>query len=338
MSDQILTDDEKEALLEGVATGEIEVQSIAGPRYAKVREFEIPERSRIATNTFPRLQSLNQRFANRFGRLAEQLVNADVEIESGTVESCSFGEFCDRNTEFSIAIEFSAAPLPASGLIYVGGDLVRQLVESFYGGGENDPVEHTPDAFTPGETNVAALFCGDILTTLAQVWEPLLDTEHTRLGTHLSTDIIDGFEAGDTVVCADFSIGFLQQRHTFHIVWRTTMLASLLPVFEGQKRERDAAQDAYWEHAIRARITDTHVGISSQIGSSQLTLGAVAELSPGDVIDIGDPQKSTLFVKDVPVLEGTFGVHEGHYALEAKQWLATGKPWANPNSTTDQRN
>ena len=56
MTDRVLTDDEKEALLEGVATGEVEVQSTDGPRDADVQPFEISERCRLVSNSFPRLQ------------------------------------------------------------------------------------------------------------------------------------------------------------------------------------------------------------------------------------------------------------------------------------------
>lgn len=321
MSDKILTDDEKDALLDGVSTGEVEVQTFAGPQYAEVREFEVPERSRIATNSYPRLQRLNKRLASDASKLAEQFLNAEAEITAGDLDSCSYGEFCDRTPEFSLVVQFSATPLVGSGLIYVNAELVRQMVEAFYGGIGNEPMDHATDIFTRGEISVAALFCSYITKALAEVWRPVADTEHAQVATHLSTDLIDGFDNSDVVICAEFEIEFSSQRHTFRIVWPTSMLASLLPVFEGQKRERDPAQDALWERAIRSRVTDSVVGISSRVGHSELTLRAVAELAPGDIIDIDNPRKSTVFVKQVPILEGLFGVHEGRYAIEATDWL-----------------
>ena len=208
MPDKVLSDEEKDALLDGVATGEVEVQSFDGPRYAEVRDFEIPERSRIATNSYPRLEKLNRQFANRASKLAEQMVNADAEISAGPINSCSYGEYCDRNTEFSLVIEFSASPLDRTGLIYVNGELIRQLVESFYGGEGNEPADHAPDVFTRGETSVAKLFCRDVMNTLAEVWKPLVDSEHEHVAVHLSSDIIDGFDNGDTVISADFVLEF----------------------------------------------------------------------------------------------------------------------------------
>ena len=172
MTDQVLTDDEKDALLDGVATGEVEVQSFDGPRYAEVRDFEVPARSRIATNSYPRLDKLNRRFASRASKLAEQMVNNETEINVGALETCSYGDYCDRNTEFSLVIEFKAKPLDGPALIYVSAELVRQLVESFYGGEGNEPADHPADTFTRGETSVAKLFCREMLNTLAEDWQP----------------------------------------------------------------------------------------------------------------------------------------------------------------------
>lgn len=331
MSDPVITEDEKDALLDGVTNGEIEVQSFDGPRYASVSDFEIPDRSRIVTNSFPRLQKLNHRLANRLGKLTDQLLGTETEISSRAVETCQYGLFCERINDLTLIVEFAAKPLRGSALLYLHGDLVRQVVESFYGGSENEPADHAADNFTPGECSVASLFAKDLMATLAEVWQPLIETEHEQIALHLGTDIIDGFDMSDPVICAEFELCFSGRQQPFQIVWPTLMLAPLLPVFEGQKRERDAAEDARWQEAIRSRITDSVVSITSRVGDKQSTLGVVAELSPGDIISIDDPRNSTVFVEKVPILEGRFGVHAGRYAIEATDWLESDTAGTTPS-------
>ncbi len=321
MNDKVLTDDEKEALLDGVAAGEVEVLSNVGPQYAEVQPFEIPERSRLVSNSFPRLQRLNQTFAGRLGKLAEQLVSAETDVEATDVNCGSFGEFSERNTGTSLIVEFSANPLVGSGLIVLGNELVGHLVEAFYGGFGNESTPHSNDYFTPGEISVATLFGKDIMQTLADVWRPVMDTEHNLVATHQNSDIIEGFDVSDRVIYAEFELRFLKHQQSFQIVWPAAMLGPLLPVFEGQKRERDPAQDALWARSLRSRLTDSVVQISSRVGKSKMTVGRVAALEPGDIIDIDNPRLSTLFIKHVPLLNGRFGVHEGKYAIEATDWL-----------------
>lgn len=321
MTDKVLTDDEKDALLEGVATGEVEVQSNAGPLYAEVKPFEIAERSRLVSNSFPHLQRLNHRVALRCSKLIEQLVSAETEITPSGVESCAYGEFTERGSGLSLLVEFSAQPLEGKAFVALPADLVGHLVEAFYGGFENESTPQLSEFFTRGEISVAALFGNDVINTLAEVWRPVMATEHQRIATHLNTDIIEGLEASDRIICASFDISFLKMQQTFQVVWPMSMLVPLLPVFEGQKRERDPVQDALWERSLRSRLTESVVGISSRVGNAEMTLGQVAELAPGDVINIDNPNVSTIFVNQVPVIKGRFGVHDGKYAVETTDWL-----------------
>ena len=323
MTDKVLTDDEKEALLDGVATGEVEVQSAAGPLYAEVSPFEVPARSRLVSNSFPRLQSLNVRVANRLSKQAEQLVSAETEVTAAGIETSQYGEFCERTGGLSLVVEFSAKPLDGSGLLILNAELVAHLVEAFYGGVDNESTHQVSEFFTRGEISVASLFGKELFGIIEDIWRPVMSTSHTQEATHQNSDIIEGFDASDRVVCAEFEVSFLNNQHTFHVVWPVSMLGPLLPVFEGQKRERDPAQDALWERSLRSRLTESVVGISSRVGKSRMSLGEVARLTAGDVIDIDNPRLSTIFVKQVPVLEGRFGVHEGKYAIEATDWLGS---------------
>ncbi|MBT8099826.1 MAG: FliM/FliN family flagellar motor switch protein [Gammaproteobacteria bacterium] len=323
MTDPVLTDDEKDALLDGVANGEVEVQTGRGPQYASVKPFQIAARCRIVSNSFPRLQSLNTRLAGQFSKRFEQLVSAEASIRSVGIETCPFGQIGEGDTQASLVFDFSAQPLPGAALIYLDAGLVKQVVESFYGGSGNDAAENIDDVFTRGEISVAGLFCSELLQAIEPLWQPLVNAEYELGRTHRSTDVIDGFDPGENVIAARFDIEFLERSMPFQIVWPQSMLTSLLPVLEGQKRERDAAEDARWAQALKSRVKDLVVGISSRVGDARLTLGAVAEWVPGDIINIDDPGNSTVFVRDVAILEGRFGVHAGRYAVEAGNWLGS---------------
>lgn len=321
MTDPVITDDEKDALLEGISSGEIEVHSTKGPTYASVTPFEVGPRSRIVTNSFPRLLSLNRQFAGRMGKQAEQLLNAETEVTFKHVESSTYGEFCERINGLSLIVEFTPEPLHGSALINLNSDIVETIVETFYGGVGNDSERPQADFFTPGEINVASLFCGAVLSLIGEVWQPVENLTSTIIGTHLSSGIIDGIDTSDSVICSEFEFAIGDKALAFQILWPVNTVAPLVPVFDGQKRERDAAQDSRWEHALRTRVIDANVNISSGVGQTRMTLGEVAELEPGDVVNISNPRRGTIFARKVPVIEGRFGIHDGRYAIEATNWL-----------------
>lgn len=317
----VLTEDEKGALLDGMSSGEIEVHSSDGPTYASVSEFEVAPRSRIQTNSYPRLQSLNREFASRVGKQIEALLNAECDITFDRIRTCTFSEFCEQSSGLSLLLEFAPKPLDGSALINLDSALVETLVETFYGGNGNESIRGKVEFFTPGEINVATLFGRAVINVTGEVWQSMANLTPEILGSHLNSGVIDCVEGGDSVIASEYELTVRGKTQVLHIVWPVATIASLLPLFEGHKRERNTAQDSHWQNSIRTRVVDSVIKISSAVGKAEMTLGEVAELTPGDVIMIGNPQKSTVFARDVPILEGRFGVLDGRHAIEATQWL-----------------
>lgn len=320
-AEAVLTDDEKAALLDGVSSGEVEVHSAAGRSYAVVEPFEIGPRSHILTDSYPRLESLNNLFAGRVGKKLGALLNAESVVEFSHNETCIYDDFNERLDSLSLLLEFAPKPLAGSALVSLDAELIEVLVETFYGGTGNEPSRRAVTFFTPGEVNVATLFGGVVVETVGDVWQSLAQLKPELLRPHLNNGVIDCIEGGDTVIAVEFTLTVAEKTQRFHVLWPMSTVVSLLPVFEGQKRERDAEEDARWGRALRARVVDSTVTISSRVGNTRLPLGEIADWSPGDIVPIADPQTSTVYSKHVPVFEGRFGLHDGRHAIETTQWL-----------------
>ena len=332
MSDPVLTEEEKGALLEGMSSGEVEVHSNKGPTYAEVTAFEIGPRSRLKTNSYPRLQNLNRQFASRMSKQVELLLNVDSTVTLAKTVTSSYSAASENGLGLSLIVEFEPKPLDGSAFIALSSETVGDLVETFYGGHSNDPADHQPEFFTPGEVSVAALFGEAVLAVVAEVWAPMAKFEPSIAGTHLNTGVVDSIDGGDAVIECIFGLDFGDKRRDFSVLWPLTTVASLLPVFDGQKRDRDPVKDDLWRHALRSGVTDSIVRIASDVGHTRMTLREVADLAPGDVINIGDPKEGMVSASDVPILAGRFGVHDGHYAVETMNWLESASGSAAPNS------
>ncbi len=322
--DPVLSDEEKDALLEGVENGEVEVQSTDGPKYAEVTEFEVTPRNRIVTNSFPSLKGINNKLAGQIAKSASQLLNQKVDAAAGPLTVCTWGEFREQASEIALIFEYVPVPLEGNAVIFMQNALVAHIVETFYGGSKENPPRHSTDGFTPGEMNVAALLCEDILRGISTTWAGLIELAPERKAIHQSTDVVEVIENGANVISTEFDIHFAEDQFYFHIVWPRSTLATLLPVLEGQKRDRDAAEDARWARSIRDTLPNAEVNINTQIGESDLTLRDVAALKAGDIIDLSNPRAGTVFANNVPVLAGRFGVHDGRNALATTHWLTDG--------------
>jgi flagellar motor switch protein FliM len=324
MTDKVLTDDEKSALLDGVSSGAVEVHSSDGPKYADVKPFELPKRSVIRTNSFPRLQLLNQQFADRMERYAESNLHCNVRISASGIRLQPFAECIARDTGEPAVCTFTAEPLDGHALVFVDTDVVSNLVEGFFGGSNDAPASRRGTSLTAGELSVCKLFCTALLSTVQEVWEPVIELVTETVSLDVGTEIVTAIAESDPVLATQFDIEFAGGQGSFGIYWPHSMITSLMPVFDGQKRERDAAEDARWQRVIRARLPDANITLSGSVGHARLPLKNLATLKPGDVIDIDSPRSATVFAKDVAVMHGLFGVLAGRNAIEANGWIAGG--------------
>jgi flagellar motor switch protein FliM len=326
VTEQILTEDEKNALLDGVTSGAVTVQTGAGAKYAAVRSFDIEARSRIVSNSYPRLQSINQRFAERLTGQAESLLQSDLDIRPVEAGLRSYAEISAGISGPVAAVVFSAAPLAGHALVVLRPELVSQLVEVFFGGpGDAAASGNENNTFSAGELSVSNLFCNLILATVQDAWQPLVSFAPVRLRTETSLDHVEPEGDDDAVIDTAFEVSMSgeqsDRRGRFHILWPRDMVAPLLPAFDGRRRERDPATDARWEQSIRRRLADAPMKLTTRVGFARLALGDVIALAPGDVIPIGSPKSATVLANDVPVINGRFGIFGGRNAVEAGDWL-----------------
>lgn len=323
MTEPVLTDDEKSALLDGVSSGAIEVHSGTGQKYADVTEFEFAARARIRKNSYPRLQVLNQQVANRVANYCGSVLNCEVAITADPVSNLSYGDQCGRFPELSVVTIFSAAPLEGFGLLVQESAAISQLVEAFFGGSGNDVIANASGTFSPGELAVCRLFSTAILSTIRDVWEPIIEISPNQESTSIGTALVESVSDSDAVIGSRFALQFGDVATAFTLLLPVNMIGHLIPVFDGQKRDRDAAEDRRWEKAIRTRLPDVSVRLDAAVGKARLPLGSIAGLRPGEVIQIQNPRDAVVSAGEVPVLKGRYGVHTGRNAIEATGWITT---------------
>lgn len=320
MTEHVLTDEEKSALLDGVQSGAVEVHTAAGQRYADVRLYEFPAGARIRSNSYPHLQVLNQQLAERLAKLIDKTLHCEMRVIAGEVASGPFGKHCRTHASPPAVIPFAAPPLEGQALLVIDSVMIGRLVECFYGG--NNESASSIVAFTAAEISVCRLFGNAVLASIGEVWNSLVALKPTMSPPILGIEFLESIEDRETVICTRFDARFADGEGAFSVIWPHDMVANLLPVFEGQKRERNAAADVHWQKSLRGRLPEALVTLDVTVGHVQKQLGDLTGLKPGDVIDIDNPQLAEVLAGKLALLNGRFGVLAGRNAIEMTGWTA----------------
>jgi flagellar motor switch protein FliM len=82
-----------------------------------------------------------------------------------------------------------------------------------------------------------------------------------------------------------------------------------------------AGSDKRWSQTLTQQLQIAEIELSVPLGHAQVTLGDIVKLKVGDVVPIVMSDKVRATVDAVPVMECSYGIRNGQYALKIERFL-----------------
>ncbi|WP_405222737.1 flagellar motor switch protein FliM [Lentisalinibacter sediminis] len=325
MSEKVLSQDEMDALMDGVSSGKVEVQTDTGPLDAEVYDYEIPARNQIRRGSLPRLDHLNRQLARRMERTLMRQLRVETRVVTRTIETLRFETVCDGFPTPPLLMLLGMKPLTGPALMFLDPPLINALVDRYFGGANGNECRSDREGYTPGEVRISEIVMSRFLENMKEVWRPVLELEPEIVQTESDLQQLQVAAPNDPVVKCEFGVEPGESSGRIQLI---LPLETILPVFDsldGAERSGGNDQDEVWSGMLREHVLASVVELTTGIGDKELSLGNVARLAPGDIIPINSPKTVTLSVGDTPVLQGEFGLSRGRNAVRTGVWVAARK-------------
>jgi flagellar motor switch protein FliM len=181
MSNQILTQEEIDALLSAMERGDVDLDQEAK------KDVEAAPYNLMSQNTMLRDQfSALEEVYDKFTRLLQD--TGSVLIEFVSTEMVKYNEFISAfssPTNFSL---FSMEPLVGKALLCIEPNLVFSLIDSMFGG-DGKPTTRVRE-FTQIELRMINRFVGDILTKFEEAWSSVYPINMTLKKTETKPEFV----------------------------------------------------------------------------------------------------------------------------------------------------
>ena len=133
MSDDILSQEEVDALLKGV-TGESEVEEIAEEETGSPKSYNLASQDKIVRGRMPTMEAINERFARNFRLGLFNFTRRTAEISVGPVRLMKYAEFV-RNLVVPTNLNLvHVKPLRGTALLIFDPNFVFLVVDNLFGG------------------------------------------------------------------------------------------------------------------------------------------------------------------------------------------------------------
>lgn len=317
----LLSQDEIDALLHGVDSGDVETESDDPGDPNALRSYDFASQDRIVRGRLPTLEMINERFARYFRTSLFGMLRRSADISVSGVQMLKFSEFVHSLFVPTSLNLIKVAPLRGKGLCVLDPKLVFSVVDGFFGGTGRFHTKIEGREFTPTETRVIQMLLNLAFKDLQLAWEPVLDVDFSYVGSEVNPQFANIVSPSEVVVVTTFNVDLEAGSGDFYICLPYSMLEPIRELLDAGVQSDRGERDERWEQAMKEEVLNAELELSSVLGEATLSLQQLARLQIGDIVPIEIDDVIELKAEEMPICRGTLGTSNGNYAIKVDQWL-----------------
>lgn len=325
-SADVLTQEEIDALLHGVDSGDVDTDANESVQDGEVRNYDFGSEDRIVRGRMPTLEMINERFARHFRVSLFNLLRRSPEVSVSSVQMLKFAEYVHGLFMPASMNLVRMPPLRGTSLFTLDPKLIFSVVDNFFGGNGRFPMKIEGRDFTRTELRVIAMILERVFVDLAEAWAPLVALEFEHVGSEINPHFASIVSPSEVVIVSVFHIDLDGGGGDFHIALPYTMVEPIREMLDTGVQSDRSVHDERWTQSLREELETAEVELSSSLAGPVIRLRELMELRVGDVIPLDLPEKVLAKVDDVPVFRGKLGTSRGSLALKVVELIRPTSP------------
>ena len=309
----LLSQDEIDALLHGVDDGLVQAETAAEP--GSVKSYDLTSQDRIVRGRMPTLEMINERFA-RYTRISMfNLLRRSADVAVGGVQVMKFGEYVHSLYVPTSLNLVKIKPLRGTALFILDAKLVFKLVDNFFGGdGRHAKIEGRE--FTPTELRVVRMVLEQAFIDLKEAWQAIMEVNFEYINSEVNPAMANIVGPSEAIVVSTFHIELDGGGGDLHVTMPYSMIEPVREMLDAGFQSDLDDQDERWSKALREDVLDVSVPLSATVARRQLRLRDILHMQPGDVIPIELQDELVMRANGVPSFKVKLGSHKGNLALQ----------------------
>ncbi len=321
--EKILSQEEVDALLKGVVSGEVDTT----PKEEApdgIRPYDLLNQERIIRGRMPTLEMINDRFIRRQSASWSSLLREPSDFIVVGTQIMKFGEFLKKVPFPSSLNVFHMDPLRGNGLYVIDAFLVYLIVDYFFGGKGQTHVKPEGRDFTPIQMRVIRKIVQQAFVDLEKAWQALLSVKIRHMRSESNPQFAMVVSVSEIVVVVTLQVQVGETTRDLYVVYPYSMLEPIKEKLYSGLVSDQVEQDGSWASRFRERLQDCPLTITARLGTATVRVRDVLNFAPGDVLVLDQRPDDPLecFVEGFPKFLASPGVFRGNYACRITQVLS----------------
>jgi flagellar motor switch protein FliM len=328
----ILSQDEIDALLNGVDSGEVDTTSAPLPGTA--RSYDFTSQDRIVRGRLPTLEMINERFARNFRVSIFNMLRRSPVVAVEGVEMLKFSEYIHSLFMPSNLNMVKVRPLRGTALIVMSPKLVYSLVENFFGGDGRFHTKIEGRDFTATEMRLVQKVLEAMFIDLQKAWDPVYPLTFGFVGSEVNPHFANIVSPNEVVAVSTLHVELEGGSGDLQVVFPYSMIEPIRDLLDTGVQSDASDHDERWINSVREDVKSAPVKVQVRLLQMQMLLRDVRGLRAGEIIPVELPEQVLGRVEGVPVFAGHYGIHRGKQSVRIEQMFHTQPP---PSSSLPPR-
>jgi len=308
--DDILSQDEVDALLRGMDEGEVETENDQPEDGLAIKPYDFSNQERIVRGRLPALDIINERFARGFQRQFNELIMTTLEVAAGEVKIIKMIDY-QRNLFFPTSLNlYRLNPLNTVSLFTLDSKLIFTAVDIYFGGTGLLPFKIEGREYSPVETSMIRSILDIIIENMHKAWAPVMDLEIDYMHSEMNPKFASITDPTDMVVVSPLNVRFEGVEGRIDIVIPYSALEPIRDKLEEGLQNLQGDSDNRWSRTIRDEVKNIEIQLSSTLAELPMEMEDLLKLKEGDILPFDMPDLVTLMAEDVPIARGKLGISE----------------------------
>ena len=313
MAEQILSQEEIDALLNAMDTGDVDTHGEKTEVEAK--PYDLASRGISLNSQYDALEEVYDNFAILCRNSLSSSLQKPIELKMVSTEMLKFGEFLQAFSNPTGFITFNMEPLIGHGLMVVEPSLVFSLIDCMFGG-SGKTLDNIRE-FTLIEQRMLNKFSKEVLVNLEKAWETAYSVNISLKKLETKPEYIHLAGTNDLMIVLIFSLTSDEFSGNIHFCFSSLMFEPIKEKLSSRYlREKDMVYA--FSSQIKALLQDTPVKITAELGRTVYSVRQVLQMHKNDVLSLktGPEEPITINIEEIPKYQGFPGVTKGNRAIQ----------------------
>jgi flagellar motor switch protein FliM len=297
---QVLSQDEVDALLQGIANDQVPASETSnfsepaltpGNPQASVASGDFTPydfaRGEISfIGRLPGLEAIFSNFSRRLQSMFASELGKSVDANFEGVEVLSYEKLIQSLPLPASIHAVRLEPLRGIGILVVEARLAFAMVELFFGGSSQKAMKVEGRDFTPIETRFLGKFVERMLRGMEESWQSVIQLKGRYLRSEMNPYLLNAAGMGDAMITATYTVNMTPISGTILFSLPLAAIEEIRGQLKSGLPAGDDPEDMGIFRRLHQPLLEVELEVQAVVDTVNMSVGEIMGLRPGDIIQL----------------------------------------------------